>query len=356
MRRITSDVEARMLQMLLEGYTYREIAREQDVTISTVNRFVEDERRRTPNFDEMRNLGLKLKKQGLTLFDAKRAIKLIEQLNELGISLQELEDCINLINRILSEKNAETNLLAYAMKLAKIESETGKSPETIIKDLENALRRTAKLNRQKAKSRRSLQTTKSKIKEADKNLNRRNSDLQEVIATIRGLKAIGVKKVACLVKYIQFYECLGFTASEVMKLALWKQKLKELGIDPEKLGQWIAERGPLENQYHLIGMENLQQSLANITLIENNTTLKTISHILNTKSLRIPCKGCGTPLLIPLKTQQELMRMLKDNLFMPIICPRCGLPQQLTAWTFLFHLGMLIAPKDNFVRITIEQP
>jgi DNA invertase Pin-like site-specific DNA recombinase len=56
MRRITSNVEARILEMLLAGATYREIAREQDVTISTVNRFVEDERRRTPDFDEIRRL------------------------------------------------------------------------------------------------------------------------------------------------------------------------------------------------------------------------------------------------------------------------------------------------------------
>ena len=91
MRRITSDVEAHILGMLLAGHTYREIAREQDVTISTVNRFVEDERRRTPDFDEIRRLVLKLKKLNMTLYDAYRGAKLLEKLNELGIPLQELE-------------------------------------------------------------------------------------------------------------------------------------------------------------------------------------------------------------------------------------------------------------------------
>jgi cytidylate kinase len=129
MRRITSNVEARILEMLLAGDTYRDISREQDVTISTVNRIVEDERRRAPDFDEIRRLVLKLKKHNMPLFDAHRGAKLLEKLNEVGIPLQELETYLNLIKRILSEKNPQDSILTYAMKLAKIESETGKSPE-----------------------------------------------------------------------------------------------------------------------------------------------------------------------------------------------------------------------------------
>lgn len=91
MRRITSDVEAHILGMLLAGYTYSEIAPEHDVTISTANRIVEDERRRTPDFDEIRRLVLKLRKLNMTLFDAYRGAKLLEKLNELRFQFKNSE-------------------------------------------------------------------------------------------------------------------------------------------------------------------------------------------------------------------------------------------------------------------------
>ena len=356
MRRITSNVEARILEMLLAGDTYRDISREQDVTISTVNRIVEDERRRAPDFDEIRRLVLKLKKHNMTLFDAHRGAKLLEKLNEVGIPLQELETYLNLIKRILSEKNLQDGLLTYAMKLAKIESETGKSPEKIIEDLENALIRTLILKKQEEKSLNSLQKIESDEKKVKIELDRLNMEIDEILVTHSGLKTIGVEKLGRLVKFVQYYEAMGFKAEEVKKLAVWRQKLIELGIDPDKLGQWISENGPLESQSRRITWENKRLSRANRALTQTNDTFMTISQILETKEIIIPCKGCRTSLSLPLKSREELDRMLKENLIIPITCPVCNLPQQLTAWDFLFQLGMLVAPKDNFVIITIEQP
>lgn len=356
MRRITSDVESQILKMLLEGYTYREIAREQDVTISTVNRFVEDERIRTPDFDEIRRVTFKLKKLKITLYDAKRATTLSEKLNKLGIPLQELETYINLIKRILSEQNTNDSLLTSATKLAKIESDTGKSPQKIIEDLENALKRTSKLKKQQAKSLRARQESESEKKKAEIELNRLKTEIQETLTTLSGIKTIGAKKLGHLVKFIQYYEALGFTPQEVKKLSIWQQKLKELGIEPDKLGQWIAERGSLENQNKLTKLENKQLSAANKTLIQANNAFKAISQILTTNKIPIPCKGCGTALSTPLKSREELSRMLEENLVITIICPVCGLTQQLTAWTYLYQLGMQVAPQDNFLTITIDQP
>jgi predicted transcriptional regulator len=91
MRRITLNVENHIVGMLLAGHICREIAREQGVTISTVNHFVEDERRRTPDFYEIRRLALKLKKHNMSLYDAYGGAKLLEKLNELGFHFKNSE-------------------------------------------------------------------------------------------------------------------------------------------------------------------------------------------------------------------------------------------------------------------------
>jgi DNA-binding transcriptional MerR regulator len=363
MRKLSREKEKRIIEDILAGLTYRETGQKEMVEISTVHRVVKDERRRTPDFDELQDTSIAMRKMNLSPLDVKKAAALSEALNELGIPLQKLEEYIDLLKLILSERNTESDdILNNAMRLKQIEKETGKTAEEILKTLEEALKKDEKRKNEIAVNKKTLRKVKSAKRKANTELQKLNSEIQKTTATLTGVRTLGIEKLGRLVKFIQEFESLGFNAEEVKKLATWRKELQQLGIDPDKLGQWIAERGPLQKQNQLLKTKNEQITATNISkistnihLTERNTTLLNINEILIRKILPIPCKGCGTPISVPLPTKKEIQEMTKENLMRPATCPRCDLQQYFTGWDFLFILGMLVAPEgDTIIRIPAE--
>lgn len=73
MRSTSSDVEAEIIRLALGGDNYREIARKTGVGLATVRTCIERARKKIPEFDELRELSIRLKKSGLSFFDVTRA-------------------------------------------------------------------------------------------------------------------------------------------------------------------------------------------------------------------------------------------------------------------------------------------
>ena len=72
MRKIPRSVEEKILRRWLEGYTQRQAAREFRVGLTTVNRVIDDARKRTPDLDELRGLNFMLRKVDSSVVDAIR--------------------------------------------------------------------------------------------------------------------------------------------------------------------------------------------------------------------------------------------------------------------------------------------
>jgi hypothetical protein len=363
MRRITLDDEVRIFKDLIEGLNYREIARKEDVSLATVNRVVSDQRQKISDFDDIRKLAVRLRKLGLTLFDVKKASDLVDQLSKNDVKLEELEDFISLVNHILSEKNVDASFIDSALKLMKMEAETGKDPDHIIHDLEKALKRTKELSNRACQSSNRLQKTNNQIKEAQTKLKQLRANIQQKIQAQKNLKEMGSEKMNRLASFTKDYESLGFNAQVVRKLAKWKQQIQKLGIDPEKLGEWIAERGPLQNQNQLLKLgngslikEGNRQARFTQAITRRNSTLKQVEQILRTRTLAMYCKGCDAQISTALKTKEELEKMIRENLAVFYYCSNCGLTQPFTAWDMLVQIGFIVVPKSGNLEITIENP
>lgn len=66
MRKKSADEKMRILLGVLKGETYEKVALQNNVSKSTVHQIVEDVRREMPDFDELRELKIRLRKAGLS--------------------------------------------------------------------------------------------------------------------------------------------------------------------------------------------------------------------------------------------------------------------------------------------------
>ena len=105
--------------------------------MATVNRVIDDARKRTPDLDELRGLNFMLRKGDSSVVDAIRGARLLDGANEFGVSLDRLESFIKLSERISSERGVEAErFIEKSVKLMGLEAKTGKSYEEVVKDFE----------------------------------------------------------------------------------------------------------------------------------------------------------------------------------------------------------------------------
>lgn len=134
-RKIPGATKERAFRLWLQGFSYRKIVDETGMSLGAINQLVEDARKRIPNLDELRELNVVLKNDGSSIYDAIRGGKLLEEMNELNVDLDELEGYNILAGRISSEKNVEAkNFVCSSMRFIGLEKQTGKTYEELVKD------------------------------------------------------------------------------------------------------------------------------------------------------------------------------------------------------------------------------
>lgn len=147
MRKISREVENKIFKLWLEGYTYREISPKcGGASLATISKVIDIARKRAPDIDELRQLNITLKGSDRSVYDAIRGSKLLEEINSLNISLDKLASYTVLAGRISSEKGVDAKTFVdSAIRLIRLEAETGKAYGDVIKDFEEKLSETEKL-------------------------------------------------------------------------------------------------------------------------------------------------------------------------------------------------------------------
>jgi hypothetical protein len=79
MRKTPPDVERQILFALLNGESYQDAGDGNDVGKATVNRIVEDAREKIPDFDDLRELKIRLNRYGLSVSEVLQSLENQEQ-------------------------------------------------------------------------------------------------------------------------------------------------------------------------------------------------------------------------------------------------------------------------------------
>jgi hypothetical protein len=139
---IPAEKKGQVIRFWLQGYNYREINEETNVSTGSISEIVEEERKRIPNVDDIRSLNLSLKKEGTSLADALRGSNLMTEFNELNVSIPDLPDCIKLLREYGVEAGS---VLEKGTRLRKLEEKTERSYEQIVFDFEKTIKKEQEL-------------------------------------------------------------------------------------------------------------------------------------------------------------------------------------------------------------------
>jgi len=150
MRKIPRAAKDKAFKLWLGGCSYREIRDRTGMSLGAINQLVVDVRRETPDVDRLRELNVILRKGGSNVYDAMRGGRLLDKVGQLGVSLDELESYVKLTERVSQEKEVEAEgFVESAMKLMKLEGETGKTYGEITKDFEGKVSEVKRLDGEK---------------------------------------------------------------------------------------------------------------------------------------------------------------------------------------------------------------
>jgi len=204
-----------------------------------------------------------------------------------------------------------------------------------------------------------------KICHAREKLSATLQELNRVITSQERLKKLGVDKVASLTEFVEGYEALGFGAQQVQKLVVWRQSLAKMGIDPDKLGEFVEKRGSLEKQLSELEKERRRvegtvKKLKNEhrRLFEETTSLQAealklgkLGKVVRLGIIVLPCKLCGMEgIFVKLHTASEYKSMMRSGAALQYRCIYCGRWAVYTPWEILSAIGLLAAPELKEVR------
>jgi hypothetical protein len=102
---LSEDLKEKISKCILDGASYRQAARENNVSVGVCYNIVMEAKKKIADFDEIRRFLVAFKKNKLNPYDAARASKLAEIMNSCDLNLDDLEEAFDLIKQVLSSKN-----------------------------------------------------------------------------------------------------------------------------------------------------------------------------------------------------------------------------------------------------------
>jgi hypothetical protein len=191
-------------------------------------------------------------------------------------------------------------------------------------------------------------------------LERVRAEINEAVATKKRIKNLGLTRLAAFTKFIADCEILGFRAKKVQKLAALRKSLLRLNIDPEKLEEYLEEKGRLDAQISELKRKAGDLTVGNVRLetdrtllLSKSASLSTLDKILSARRIYVPCKICGIPLPLPVENREEYEDLIEKGLALPVFCPRCGW-QLFTPMEIIAQIGWALLPEGDDSILALE--
>jgi DNA repair exonuclease SbcCD ATPase subunit len=327
LRRLDDKTRERVFVLWLQGHTYRRISQTlEGVGLATISRIIDEERRRSPDLDELRKLRSLLRGLGVGLPDAARGARCMEQLNRLGISLSEIERYVEAIEKLAAGHSVGApSLVDAAGRLVGLESKEGRRYDEVLRDYEEKVKMAGELERR-------LVGIKAECSRSKEELERAEGRLREAVESEERLRRLGVEKVSELTRFIEAFESLGYDVEKVEELA----QLQE--------SRGALERRVSELQAEMETLKSRRQALA--SEVERSTSERHIIAFLRRRVTLIACNACGERAVpMPVPCSEEVEEAMRERSMTDVRCTHCGETNHLTPERVLIEVGWRVLPE-----------
>ncbi|MFC1803629.1 hypothetical protein ACFL0D_06655 [Thermoproteota archaeon] len=357
MRRISNEIKRTVLQMWLDGASYRTISKKQDLGLGTISRTVEEHRKRSPDIDELRKLNLQLKTMELSLHDAIRGTKCIESLNHFGMNLDELETYRQLITKISESKTMEPfTFVEGAMKLKELENETEKNYIEVVTEFAEKHREINMMKQTMHVLKEQIKTLNSKHRNQEEQYHQVNTKyiatdkaLKRIVAKKDRLKRLGVDKIDQVAAFVEDFETLGYTTKEITQLARLKKSLKNIGVTSTNLSQFIENKQQINHEIKELDtqrenikarVERLQRQFSSLRRTDNN--LKFLGNLMEKRITEFACGYCNVPIIMYIPGKLIIDDAMAYNKTFFLRCLYCGNVKPVTPIDIVANIGYYV--------------
>ena len=323
---------------------------------------VEEARRRAPDIANLRQLNIALRESGVALIDVVRGCPILRRLDELGVGLDKVDEYVKFSEKIALEKGAGSEALVDSgLQLSSLTKETGKTYGEILVEYEKKVSELSMLNDERTRLEGEVQGAKHELVKTVEGVSTKSQELRSLISTKERLEKLGLEKIDQLALFIEGYEELGFSVEEVQLLSGWKASLALMGVDPDGLGRFIEEKGPLEAQIlrmrreakeeerELDSMRAESRKMAKEvgSLQGTVSKLSRLGIVLEKRKAFITCKICGyESALVDVPSRPVVMNAVSAGLVCSAQCARCGQWAQYSALDICAGIGLLALPES----------
>ena len=295
-RKFREQDRSKIVQLWLQNMSYREIAERTKASLGTISAEIEKARKAEPDIDSLRELNVTLKKSDMRLVDILRAYPILSRLGELGVGVNQLSQYVEFSKKLAGEHGVDpAELVESAIRLSRIEAETGKSRNDVLKEFEEKATQLKELDNK-------VQTLRNELKNAQKQ-------------------------------------------REISQLC---EQLKAMGVEPGRLREFIDRRGPLEKQLRSIEGEinRGKARLSILTKMEKDLQRKArdierVRGLLQQRYRNFVCAYCGAVTPHELRRFEVQIAMARGEP-LRITCIRCGAPNSFNPHVILTSLGLQV--------------
>ena len=265
---IPVEKREKIINLWMTGNTYRSIQKQTGVSLSTISSIINMRTKKEPDIKELRQLKIVLKKIDASPSICLRGARLLEELNNLDVSLEDVTPILKFCETVEEPSEAAN----YGLELAELQRQTGKDYWNIIDDWKLKNKQVERLKKKIEKTKGELDSVNGKLrdlKELEKlqiiidnlglsptRLHRfiedavkieRNGFKPEIAAILSSeLKKIGLDPALAATRIVDLVEKYGTLHNAVSKLLEQKsqveQKFKETQSQKDHLHEIISKQ------------------------------------------------------------------------------------------------------------------
>lgn len=256
MRRLSSDLERRIIELWFKGFSRDEIARTVGVAVGTVSNVIGT----FPDcLNELRDLSVLLHKINALPSEALKGADLLAKLNQLGVKLTQVETFIETL-----EKQSEVagyqpaQVIQAALALHNLEKQaSGKSYVDALKEFEDKTKKTQKLSMKAKELPRRISALNEEHEQALQRAKTTDKEIQNLKTTENGLRQHGL------------------SLGDPQSLLTYLERVKEMGGSPRLFIEFSKKYGSFEEALERIKDSIKQENSRFTTLKRENEVFET---------------------------------------------------------------------------------